>query len=1744
MQACMALAQAEDSCDEASASARGCGPRSAAARRLTVALQIRRSASRAYDSALTLACNAAASHFYRRPVQMDALEEVEVMAWVQLILLAGNADPEPPTQVTSSPRSRDYQITLRLPPGAPIDSAMLGRIVRGRVLTVHPDSQSRRRQAANGRMPMLAAAADRRFRHVTSAAETAADPQLRAAADAELLAHTRLRVAAAAASASAASAADLRAPSPPTADWITADPVSKAITIGGVLMETGSAPSADNACVLDSLEQLTGFLSRADSTLLARRQGGLAHVRNRARSASELLLLSRADVLAAVVRSYIDSRAHSHAAAYIPFTSLDRDMRTAQLRYLGEELDSQLAGWSAAEFRGMTSSVGLAALSLDLGRTIVVVDISPRPGSARMCVDVYGQWLGNDLHLLFDKDHYVPLFRPSRGGGRGRRGAVPRWTVPAGPPADETAAAAADLAAATEAAAAAEEQLRRSAGQAARAALGRSVPPAGPAGGRAGGHANGGSDDSERRRQAHQRQHNANVRRDRNISCDVCHTRASVRGSAKGEIFKCSGPGAGQDGYCTGARHANCRHEDQAAHPAYSGQGPFFCSVACRMAREADPRDDDDDDSSSDGMAAAGQRPNARGSGTGLTSRRPRPPRVAHNDRQNITEELLAALREVDVPSIIRRGQPPMLKDVPSGSRRQLSALWAEACSLTADADPGDDGPDPAPFILLDLFAYLLLVRPSHDETASKRCHTIVNRRFKRLTVQHDVAGLLQYADDRRREEIDLKIKNAGDLQNLSVDEAAAKAALANTNRADHHASEGYISRALRVLAHEVPPPVDIALQKLTQLSRPAGAPISDAFLQFAPPRLAFTEAESPRDEQELMDLLLDVVASSKSAAGGPNGLTGRLLRGMLLDSEDALRGTLLVLDKYANGQVPARVAESMRMSHLVALRKPSPVAPAADAVPLESPPPPPAVGIRPIAMGQLMRRMAGKMLLRLHHDKYCRSVGVAQLGLEKCAAEVGYHAATLKLQSTMGSKCILMWDIEHAFGSAERAHGLDEMTRCVPEAVPFVRHVYSGQPGELLYTEPVTGKVHSFASQQGFDQGCPQAGPLFCFAYKPALDEVSLAYPDVLVSAYYDDSPMAGSTLQVAEAYKHMIREGGPLRLANMRNHPEKTYVWSPTPLTDEERAAFPAGTRFEPPDSGIIMWGCPIGSDAFIRRTLDAAVLERFEPAVDGGSLDELHAQNSMICMRMGINARFDNLLRVVSPRILAEAATTWDDNVLSYVERFVGSSLPRDAQTKVALPLRDGGLGLRSKTQLMHVAFLSAWLASRSLIWKRFPSLRAALRDTSAAAATPLQAMEDVDATRSSASPGGLASDLRAAYNNVITNAKNCSLLAELLGARGLGGFTAPDACPEVFNSLQKKLSTNVHSAAKDALLQRTDRRGQALIRSAGGTGASAWLTAQRAWGDDFVMPNQHMRAAIAFRLGIDLPQLADAGLISGLCPLLQCSKVNAEGLRVYLDPSERYEACTGICDAKGDHLLGCKFGHHGRIGRHNGIVNVIARMVRTSFAHKVHVITDQTLLKHHMQRFDQPGAPPSKHHVPDWRVIWHTLGHDDDIGDAVVTGFNQVATSGFVTGASALKIQQNKYKQYTSAVLSRPAPVTTSQLIAFAMDSAGYIAPDGNAMLKKLGERKAAITCDGVADSSLSRKSQSQRAAIYRQHMTQAISVTLMRSQMHVILQAAYNGHQRNATPCARVPMWARPQFFDASWAAAYNATSFC
>ena len=60
------------------------------------------------------------------------------------------------------------------------------------------------------------------------------------------------------------------------------------------------------------------------------------------------------------------------------------------------------------------------------------------------------------------------------------------------------------------------------------------------------------------------------------------------------------------------------------------------------------------------------------------------------------------------------------------------------------------------------------------------------------------------------------------------------------------------------------------------------------------------------------------------------------------------------------------------------------------------------------------------------------------------------------------------------------------------------------------------------------------------------------------------------------------------------------------------------------------------------------------------------------------------------------------------------------------------------------------------------------------------------------------------------------------------------------------------------------------------------------------------------------------------------------------------------------------------------------------------------------------------------------------------------------------------------------------------------------------------------------------------------MAQTVGAVLVRSQMHTILQAAFDGHRR-AGGCTGGAGPGSPAFagsFEGSWSTAYNATCFC
>ena len=191
----------------------------------------------------------------------------------------------------------------------------------------------------------------------------------------------------------------------------------------------------------------------------------------------------------------------------------------------------------------------------------------------------------------------------------------------------------------------------------------------------------------------------------------------------------------------------------------------------------------------------------------------------------------------------------------------------------------------------------------------------------------------------------------------------------------------------------------------------------------------------------------------------------------------------------------------------------------------------------------------------------------------------------------------------------------------------------------------------------------------------------------------------------------------------------------------------------------------------------------------------------------------------------------------------------------------------------------------------------------------------------------------------------------------------------------------------------------------------------------------MPNEHMKVACQFRLGLPLRVLADAGLVGEQCPRLQCSVQGADGVRTYVD--RPFASCQAVCDPFGDHVLACKTGTHGRIHRHNSLVYSVRRLLA---AQGGHCITSQTLLAEHMLREGVGRVPPGVHlqrGMPDGLARFP--GEADVVWDNAITAFaTREGAAGLDSstepGAAVRNIEQDKFYKYESALRARP-PIST-------------------------------------------------------------------------------------------------------------------
>ena len=178
--------------------------------------------------------------------------------------------------------------------------------------------------------------------------------------------------------------------------------------------------------------------------------------------------------------------------------------------------------------------------------------------------------------------------------------------------------------------------------------------------------------------------------------------------------------------------------------------------------------------------------------------------------------------------------------------------------------------------------------------------------------------------------------------------------------------------------------------------------------------------------------------------------------------------------------------------------------------------------GVRPIGIGESLRRLIGKVVCFLTRDDAEAACGVSQLcaGL-KCGAEGAIHMASDLFEAGGDSHGMLVMDAENAFNSINRTALLWNIRILWPRASRFIFNTYRGWSPLII-----KGYDMVLHSCEGVVQGDPLSMFLYALATLPLIDQLQTD-PSITQLWYADDSSAIGCFSSLLLWFENLQRIG-----------------------------------------------------------------------------------------------------------------------------------------------------------------------------------------------------------------------------------------------------------------------------------------------------------------------------------------------------------------------------------------------------------------------------------------------------------------------------------------------------------------------------------------------------------------------------------------------------------------------------------------
>jgi len=423
-------------------------------------------------------------------------------------------------------------------------------------------------------------------------------------------------------------------------------------------------------------------------------------------------------------------------------------------------------------------------------------------------------------------------------------------------------------------------------------------------------------------------------------------------------------------------------------------------------------------------------------------------------------------------------------------------------------------------------------------------------------------------------------------------------------------------------------------------------------------------------------DIAQAIKSFPNGSAGGPDGMRPQHLKDLIRGNDITDSSLLTALAAFSTlvleGRTPLPIRPFFFGASLTALNKKD-------------------GGIRPIAVGCTLRRLVAKIAGKMVVEDMAKLLAPRQLGYGVLGgAEAAVHAARQYITNIQPQDAVVKLDFRNAFNSVRRDKMLEAVQTFAPDIYPFVHSTYSS-PSSLLWENS------SIQSSEGVQQGDPLGPLLFCLAIHCRSIQLSSEF----CVMYLDDITLGGSP----EAILHDLEviqsfEGIGLYLNN-----QKSEIISGDPVTIGTIMEDLPGARVVDPSEACLL-GSPIGNENSVSTTLQMKVNSL---TIMGARLEHFSAHDAMLLLRNSFAIPKLLYLLRTSPCFQSPIIMSYDESLKSIVSSVTNIQFTADdpAWTQATLPIRLGGLGIRSAVQLAPSAFLASAAASLNLIKIIVPS-----------------------------------------------------------------------------------------------------------------------------------------------------------------------------------------------------------------------------------------------------------------------------------------------------------------------------------------------------------------------------------------------------------------------------------------------------